>query len=257
MEIHHHTHTDSAQSGTSRKKFTHYLWEFIMLFLAVFCGFIAENFREHSVERQREKIFARLLFDDLKKDSAVLHYIIMIKQWRNRKLDSLVYFLSLPDVAKQGTAIYYYSSFLYALIPFTPSDATIQQLRSSGTLRYFKNPELYNAITHYYSDCNFYLERENGNEKKNIISDELHASLFDANDFASITTITPNIMDASQWPAKEMHLLSADKKLVNQYLHCVNSSKKANELSIMLLGTIVEGELDQLIITLNKEFKLD
>ena len=42
MEVHAHTHTE-------KKKFTHYLWEFLMLFLAVFCGFLAENFREHKI----------------------------------------------------------------------------------------------------------------------------------------------------------------------------------------------------------------
>jgi len=36
MEVHSHAHTD-------RKKWTHYLWEFLMLFLAVFCGFLAEK----------------------------------------------------------------------------------------------------------------------------------------------------------------------------------------------------------------------
>jgi hypothetical protein len=30
MEVHAHAHT-------ARKKWTHYLWEFLMLFLAVFC----------------------------------------------------------------------------------------------------------------------------------------------------------------------------------------------------------------------------
>ncbi len=40
MEVHAHTHT-------ARKKWTHYFWEFLMLFLAVFCGFLAENQREH------------------------------------------------------------------------------------------------------------------------------------------------------------------------------------------------------------------
>ena len=35
MEVHQHTHTP-------RKKWTHYFWEFLMLFLAVFCGFLAE-----------------------------------------------------------------------------------------------------------------------------------------------------------------------------------------------------------------------
>ena len=36
MEIHAHTHTE-------RKKFTHYLWKFSMLFLDVVGGFLAEK----------------------------------------------------------------------------------------------------------------------------------------------------------------------------------------------------------------------
>ena len=36
MEVHAHTHT-------ARKKWTHYFWEFLMLFFAVFCGFLAEK----------------------------------------------------------------------------------------------------------------------------------------------------------------------------------------------------------------------
>ena len=54
MEVHAHTHTE-------RKKWTHYLWEFLMLFLAVFCGFLAENQREHYIEHQREKQYMRSL----------------------------------------------------------------------------------------------------------------------------------------------------------------------------------------------------
>ena len=46
MEIHPHTHTP-------RKKWTHYLWEFLMLFLAVFCGFIAEYLLEHKIEKEK------------------------------------------------------------------------------------------------------------------------------------------------------------------------------------------------------------
>jgi len=45
MEVHRHAHTD-------RKKWTHYLWEFLMLFLAVFCGFLAENQREMMKRKQ-------------------------------------------------------------------------------------------------------------------------------------------------------------------------------------------------------------
>ena len=46
MEVHAHTHT-------ARKKWTHYLWEFLMLFLAVFCGFLAEYQLEHKIEKEK------------------------------------------------------------------------------------------------------------------------------------------------------------------------------------------------------------
>jgi hypothetical protein len=65
MEVHHHSHTEPVH-GTSRKKFTHYLWEFLMLFLAVFCGFLAENQREHMVEHQREIKYMNSLIKDLR-----------------------------------------------------------------------------------------------------------------------------------------------------------------------------------------------
>jgi len=65
MEVHHHSHT-------ARKKWTHFLWEFLMLFLAVFCGFLAENQREHYVEHQREKQFMKSLTEDLERDTLEL-----------------------------------------------------------------------------------------------------------------------------------------------------------------------------------------
>ena len=39
MEVHHHAHT--PDSHRDKKKWTHYFWEFLMLFLAVFCGFFS------------------------------------------------------------------------------------------------------------------------------------------------------------------------------------------------------------------------
>ena len=47
MEVHKHPH-----HVTHKKKWGEYFLEFLMLFLAVFLGFIAENQREHIVEHQ-------------------------------------------------------------------------------------------------------------------------------------------------------------------------------------------------------------
>jgi predicted MPP superfamily phosphohydrolase len=65
MDVHHHSHTE-------RKKWAHYFWEFLMLFLAVFCGFLAENQRRHMVEHQREKQYMGSLLSDLAADTTVL-----------------------------------------------------------------------------------------------------------------------------------------------------------------------------------------
>src|SRR5687767_293503 len=64
MEVHKHPH-----HVTHKKKWGEYFLEFFMLFLAVFLGFLAENQREHFVEHQREKKFARRLLSDLRQDS--------------------------------------------------------------------------------------------------------------------------------------------------------------------------------------------
>jgi len=53
MEVHHHSHIPTSRE----KKWTHYFWEFFMLFMAVSAGFLVENKREHYVEPQRAKIY--------------------------------------------------------------------------------------------------------------------------------------------------------------------------------------------------------
>ena len=58
MEVHHHSHPAHGGTGT-RKKWTHYFWEFLMLFLAVFCGFLAEYQLEHKIEKDRGKQYIR------------------------------------------------------------------------------------------------------------------------------------------------------------------------------------------------------
>ena len=65
MEVHHHAHTP-------RKKWAHYFWEFFMLFLAVFCGMLAEYKLEHIIEHQREKKYIHSLIKDVELDIAAL-----------------------------------------------------------------------------------------------------------------------------------------------------------------------------------------
>ena len=59
MEVHIHTHTP-------RKKWTHYSWEFFMLFMVVTAGFFVENQREHYIEHKEQSNTLNLLWRILK-----------------------------------------------------------------------------------------------------------------------------------------------------------------------------------------------
>ena len=105
MEVH-------AHSSTERKKWTHYLWEFLMLFLAVTLGFFVENKREHYVEHKRAKDFAGLLVDDLQTDIVELNRADRILNKIITAGDSLAFLLNAPDIKKvPGGKLYAGRSF--------------------------------------------------------------------------------------------------------------------------------------------------
>ena len=210
MEVHHHGHVHS------QKKWKEYLFQFLMLFLAVTLGFVVENQREHYVEHQREKKFASLLYEDFRHDTALINRIILVKEWRAIKLDSLVYLFDLPDLQANAAAIYYYCFFVDLSYGFAPSDATIQQLQSSGSLRYFRNQRLYNAITNYYSHCKWYKSVEDADNLK--LNQTVIAKIFDAKSLSSLVSIKPNVMNAVHFPKSAMQLLTTDKSILNEFL---------------------------------------
>src|SRR5947207_12511064 len=123
MEVHHHPQT-------SRKKWTHYLWEFLMLFLAVFCGFLAENQREHMVEHQREKQYIRSLLNDLRLDIAWLDTVNHSAAIRIEHIDS-----GLPVLAglqKDDIPVTVYQHLQQATIQimFFANNGTLTQLKN-------------------------------------------------------------------------------------------------------------------------------
>lgn len=146
MEIHaRHSHEVPG------KKWTHYLFEFLMLFLAVFCGFLAENQREHMVERRREKDYMINMLEDIKADTANLNRIINSRTTKDHSLDSLSHMMnsrSPRDFAKQ---IYFFAASIARTLPyrFVPNDGTMLQLKNSGSLRLIHKRAVVDSIIKY------------------------------------------------------------------------------------------------------------
>ena len=143
MEVHAHTHT-------ARKKWTHYFWEFLMLFLAVFCGFLAEYQLEHKIEKDREKQFMQTMAEDLKSDSAQLNRLIKSRKSRIRELDTLFHIIANDEYLKDGRKVYeLYELPYWDILRFFPSDRTMQQLKNGGNLRLIRKKNVSNALIKY------------------------------------------------------------------------------------------------------------
>jgi hypothetical protein len=143
MEVHAHT---------PRKKWSHYFWEFLMLFLAVFCGFLAEYQLEHLIEKQREKQFIQSLNNDLKDDILKIDAYISREKKNIGMLDSLCMLLDDPQLAKQNTdALYYFARVGPRTAPFVNNSRTFDQLRNAGGFRLIHNAETSNRIMDYYA----------------------------------------------------------------------------------------------------------
>ena len=142
MEVHHH-------SRHGKKKWTEYLLEFFMLFLAVFLGFIAENIREGTIENHRAKEYAEALVNDLARDTVALN-----NQGNNYRIyitvvDSLLALDEQRLTQANSGKFRFYSRFTMWAVALSWNRVTIDQLKNSGGLRYFKNYSLVEKITAY------------------------------------------------------------------------------------------------------------
>src|SRR5574338_49849 len=153
MEVHHHSHAEG-------KRLKHYLFEFFMLFFAVFCGFLAENQREHIVERQREKQYMSTMLEDLKSDTAFLNFTINHLNIVNISIDSVNDAIRLPIINTDFITIYRHLNKALDFWSFRYNDRTISQLKNSGNFRLIRNREIANKIISY--------DRFNSNEMVSI-----------------------------------------------------------------------------------------
>jgi hypothetical protein len=148
MEVHHKHHYNPP--GKKEKQWKHYLFEFLMLFLAVTAGFFVENQREHYIEHQRAKSYAVSMKSDLSSDSLQLTFSVSRLQNAVNNIDTFFQLIAAKEATEIETGkLYWYGLFGGYTRPFLPNDATFQQMKSSGSLRYFTNKSLNQNIVIY------------------------------------------------------------------------------------------------------------
>ncbi len=224
MEVHHHSHPDSYRD--KRKKWTHYFWEFFMLFLAVTLGFFVENQREHMVEHRREKQYMRSMAEDLKSDTATLNRIIKQRNSRIKIIDSLFMLLDEPGNTAYLSDLYYYSLLCRrtATNRFINNDGTIQQLKNSGALRLIRKQIVSDSIA-LYDRVVQRLKKIEDREDQAIL-DYIHSAskIFDGRIYNKMLDETDRLSRPPVNPA----LLEYTKEDLNAYISSLYSIRAFN-----------------------------
>ena len=217
MEVHAHTHT-------SRKKWTHYLWEFLMLFLAVFCGFLAEYQLEHTIEKNREVQYIRSFIEDLEADTATLQDRIDFCELTINRVDSLVILLNLPDRQKAAGDIYYFLRWMHRSDFFTINDRTIIQLRNAGGMRLISHKSVSDSIITYYRRVEaiekLYEEQLTYRRSLRPVLGEI----LDGNDYTAVVDESSNVIR----PSTPLKLRANDPGTINNVLIILQNLKGIN-----------------------------
>lgn len=119
-----------------------------MLFLAVFCGFLAENQREHMIEHKREKDYIKLLIEDLQTDTSIIHGQLPEMRQIVKGLDTLIEESYKYLQGKGDTRMMYYTYHRYCRNRSTValSQRAINQLKNSGNMRLIRDKEALEII---------------------------------------------------------------------------------------------------------------
>jgi hypothetical protein len=158
MEVHAHSHT-------ARKKWTHYFWEFLMLFLAVFAGFLAEYQLEHKIEKDRARQFLQSMLVDVRTNIKNLDSLLHQDRIIISNHDSLVNWLLKDSATIDRAAFARYMGAVW-IRNFLVRKETYEQMKSSGSLRYVGNIEFLKKMMDYERITNFAQYRNQEFEKK-------------------------------------------------------------------------------------------
>ena len=159
MEVHAHTHSHGKKNWGS------YFWEFLMLFLAVFAGFLAENQREHIIEKSRAQKYLQSMLLDVKTNISNLDSLINQDRIIIVNHDALVNWL-LQDSATIDRAAFAKKMGAVWVRNFLVRRETYEQMKSSGSLRYIGNIDFLKKMMDYERITNFAQYRNQEFENK-------------------------------------------------------------------------------------------
>jgi hypothetical protein len=147
MEVHHH-----SGGHHEVKHFKDYFLEFLMIFLAVTMGFLAENLRESITDKNHVEELAGQLKEDLSNDTAKLTSLIAFQQLQLRRADSLYEILMQPAAGIDYKKLQNMVVDCDRLDFFYPSTGAMSTIKKDLHLRKFVKTKIAKHIDLYEKD---------------------------------------------------------------------------------------------------------
>lgn len=247
MEVHHHAHT-------SRRKWTHYFWEFLMLFLAVFCGFLAEYQLEHVIENQREEKYTVSMLEDLMKDTTELKAVILFWETYNRRIDTVRNEIEKESSERNPLLLYQCAAKLQNNNTFSYHDRTIKQLKNSGNFRIIRKKNVTDSLVEY--DGLIENTISNIQESYNKLSDqrrELQDQLFNSKFYRFAYNL--NFDSAAKQEPKIIVMIKGKEEVLFQYYNQLENLHWLNRARVRFQKELLQKAIN-LIGLIKKEYHL-
>lgn len=166
MEVHHHGHVHHE------KKWKEYLFQFFMLFLAVFCGFLAEYKLEQTIEHHREEEYMAALLQDLRSDTAAFRLAVNRFHNNTKTIDSVFVLLNSSERSNTSEIYFQGREVIGSYYRLWYNSRTFEQMKYSGNLRLIRQKGVADSITNYYQSLKYLDEsRELLNQRHAAVSD--------------------------------------------------------------------------------------
>jgi len=214
-------------STLKKKNWKSYFKEFFMLFLAFFCGFLAENYRESLSVRKIEKEYIQSLVEDLKTDRTNLSLYITFRKGKSVLMDSLAGILLSNERKLMGSEIYFLARQVFNDQAFIYSDGTIQQLKNAGNLRLISKRNVVNELLTYEKKVKVLEGWDENDNKTKTTFREMGGKVFNSSELNKT-------MDSEMrfvMPTSNPQLITDDFTVINEIafqIHYLSKMTKGN-----------------------------
>ena len=199
------------------------------------------------IEHKRARQFAVSLLSDLKSDTAGLHTIIGFGNKKISAIDSLIAQIEQPKEKWKDTLIYKYEGSAGRVRPFEHNSGTYEQMKASGSLRYFKQ-DLTDLLNQYDAQAKKTKVREDIH--LNYASNLLNPFMLQIMDARSLIQIQDGTL-----PTHPLVFRKTDKETIALWINYAVVVQSTQERTVIEYSSML-AKAKEIILALQKEYHL-